>query len=352
METATAVAPSLRDYDWVISNSSAGKDSAAMLDVLAEQAKSEGILDRLVVVHADLGKVEWPGTRELAERQARRYGLRFEVVRRKQGDLLQYVEKRGRWPSPAQRYCTSDMKWSPVMTLFTRLTAETRGRDPGKVVKLLNCLGLRAEESPARAKQVPFQLDQRASNGKRAVYRWLPIHDWTTEQVWARIKSSDVESHPAYSLGMPRLSCCFCIFVENRWKIGDTLGGKSVTLSETPFILSAYGIIRATLARPARPAPRRRGRPPAADGSATCAASQWGSRGKVGCYYFFPILSPIFPPLHPLTSAPTTRSGCLRGRSPSRSARSRSPRLSPRPSRRPPGAAPAWRRGSSRGSSS
>ena len=80
METAIAAAPTLRDYAWLVVNSSAGKDSQAMLDVVAQQAKSEEVLDRLVVVHADLGRVEWPGTRELAELQARPYGFRFEVV--------------------------------------------------------------------------------------------------------------------------------------------------------------------------------------------------------------------------------------------------------------------------------
>jgi 3'-phosphoadenosine 5'-phosphosulfate sulfotransferase (PAPS reductase)/FAD synthetase len=212
MKSAIAEPLPLRAYDWLVVNSSAGKDSQAMLDVVVEQAKAEGVLDRIVVVHADLGRVEWPGTRELAERQAQHYGVRFEVVRRKQGDLLSHVAARGRWPSPAQRYCTSDHKRSPITTLFTRLVNETRQRHPGKVVQLLNCLGLRGEESPARAKQAPFQLDERASNGKRSVYRWLPIHDWSAERVWARIKASGVESHPAYSLGMPRLSCCFCIF--------------------------------------------------------------------------------------------------------------------------------------------
>src|SRR5262249_1924757 len=123
-----------------------------------------------------------------------------------------HVLARGKWPSPAQRYCTSDMKRGPVTTLLTRLTSETRRRKAGKVVRLLNCLGLRAEESPSRAKQMPFQLDERASNSKRTGFRYLPIHGWSTEQVWARIRASGVESHPAYSLGMPRLSCCFCIF--------------------------------------------------------------------------------------------------------------------------------------------
>jgi 3'-phosphoadenosine 5'-phosphosulfate sulfotransferase (PAPS reductase)/FAD synthetase len=221
MDTATA--PSLRDFDWLVVNSSAGKDSQAMLDVVAETAKAEGVLDRLVVVHADLGRVEWKGTRELAELQAHHYGVRFEVVRRRQNDLLDHVQARGRWPSPAQRYCTSDHKRGPVTTLFTRLTAETRQLTPSKPVKILNCMGLRAEESPARAKQEPFQLDQRASNGKRTVWRWLPIHDWTTEEVWARIRQGGLESHPAYGLGMPRLSCVFCIFAP---KAALLLAGK------------------------------------------------------------------------------------------------------------------------------
>ncbi|HEX5271110.1 MAG TPA: phosphoadenosine phosphosulfate reductase family protein [Gemmataceae bacterium] len=212
MQTANAATPRLRDFDHVVVNSSAGKDSQAMLDAVVEEAKKEGVLERVVVVHADLGRVEWAGTRELAERQARHYGVRFEVVLRSQNDLLDHVLARGRWPSPSARYCTSDHKRGPVATLFTRLTAETRQRNPGQVVRLLNCLGLRADESPARAKLVPFQLDERASNGKRTVYRWLPLHSWTAEAVWARIRASGVESHPAYALGMPRLSCCFCIF--------------------------------------------------------------------------------------------------------------------------------------------
>ncbi|MFD7057136.1 hypothetical protein ACFWBS_55355 [Streptomyces mirabilis] len=39
---------------------------------------------------------EWPGVRELAQRQAERYGLRFHVPRA-EGGLLGLVEKRGMW---------------------------------------------------------------------------------------------------------------------------------------------------------------------------------------------------------------------------------------------------------------
>jgi 3'-phosphoadenosine 5'-phosphosulfate sulfotransferase (PAPS reductase)/FAD synthetase len=198
----------LNEFDWTVINSSAGTDSQAMLDVVCRLAREQGALHRVVVVHADLGRVEWQGTRELAETQAKAYGVRFEVVKRPQGDLLDHVLARGKWPSPSARYCTSDHKRGPVTTLFTRLTRELNGRH----ARILNCLGLRAEESPARAKRVPFELDRRDSNGKRTVFTWLPIHDWTTAQVWERIRQSGVPYHPAYDLGMPRLSCCFCIF--------------------------------------------------------------------------------------------------------------------------------------------
>ena len=40
--------------------------------------------------------------------------------------------------------------------------------------------------------------DERASNGKRVVDTWLPIHSWTVAQVWERIKASGAEfSMPA-----------------------------------------------------------------------------------------------------------------------------------------------------------
>jgi 3'-phosphoadenosine 5'-phosphosulfate sulfotransferase (PAPS reductase)/FAD synthetase len=50
------------------------------------------------------------------------------------------------------------------------------------------------------------------TNGRRIVHTYLPIHGWSVEEVWARIEQAGTRAHPAYSLGMPRLSCCFCIY--------------------------------------------------------------------------------------------------------------------------------------------
>jgi 3'-phosphoadenosine 5'-phosphosulfate sulfotransferase (PAPS reductase)/FAD synthetase len=210
--------PALGDYDLILINSSAGKDSQAALDVVATAAQDAGVTDRLVVVHADLGRLEWPGTRELAAEHAVHYGLRFEVVRReitdpttgerRPQDLLEHIEARGKWPDAARRFCTSDHKRAPSYRLMTALVREL---GLNRQARILNVFGFRAEESTARARREPFRRDDRASNGRRHVDEWSPIHTWTTAQVWERIATADTRPHPAYAAGMPRLSCRFCV---------------------------------------------------------------------------------------------------------------------------------------------
>lgn len=200
--------PDLRTFDWILVNSSGGKDSQAMLDYVVELADRAGVpRSTIVVVHADLGRVEWEGVKELAAEQAAHYGLRFEVVARDRDLLHQIEHERKKFPDNARRYCTSDQKTSQVTKLITRLVAEVGARRP---VRILNCLGMRAQESPTRAKLAPLTVDK-VSNSKREVVRWLPIHAWTVEQVWDRIQQSGVRHHPAYDSGMPRLSCSFCV---------------------------------------------------------------------------------------------------------------------------------------------
>lgn len=114
------------------------------------------------------------------------------------------------WPDAARRWCTSDLKRGPVRTLMTRLA-----RELGTVERprILNLMGLRAQESPARARRAPLAIDERASNGRREVTECLPLLHWRVADVWRRIDSSIAADlvHPAYAAGMPRLSCTFCV---------------------------------------------------------------------------------------------------------------------------------------------
>lgn len=206
----------LADYDVIIVNTSAGKDSQVMLDVIASQAEAAGISDRVCCFHADLGRVEWPGTAELAAEHAAHYRLRFEKIARPQGDLLARVNERGRWPDAKRRWCTSDFKRGQGRKLMTRLVTEQRERwaaagEPVRPVRILNCIGYRREESAERRKKQTLRFDERASNGKRHVDEYAPILDWTVTEVWERIAQAGTTAHWAYAAGMPRLSCSFCV---------------------------------------------------------------------------------------------------------------------------------------------
>ncbi|MGW2841923.1 phosphoadenosine phosphosulfate reductase domain-containing protein [Streptomyces sp. NPDC001493] len=215
-------APLLTWADVILVSSSGGKDSQAMESHIVRLATHSSVVHRIVVVHCDLGDVEWKGTRALAAAQAAAYGLRFEVVSRKQGDLVQQIRERHHtlrakgdvttpaWPSSQARYCTSDHKRAQVRRLMTRLTSEL-GPQLGRPVRILNCMGMRAQESPARMKRAELAFDGGASNSKRTVFTWLPLHAWTVEEVWAEIARSGLPYSPVYDWGMSRLSCSFCV---------------------------------------------------------------------------------------------------------------------------------------------
>lgn len=223
----------LREYDWIVVNSSAGKDSQTSLRIVLELADTQHALDRVIVAHADLGRIEWDGCKELAERQVHLYSekIPFWSMARPQGDFLDLVRARGKWPDSQNRLCTSSLKRDQIAKLFTELTAKL-ALPKGRAARILNCMGMRAEESPTRAKLQPFCRSDRSSNSLRIVDQWLPIHGLTVDQVWANIRASGVPHHHAYDLGMKRLSCRFCIFAD---KASLMLAGR-----HAPELLAEY----------------------------------------------------------------------------------------------------------------
>lgn len=179
-------------------NHSGGKDSQAMFIKVSQIVPREQIL----VIHANLPGVEWKGTEEHA--RATTQGFEFQTVTATK-TFLEMVERRGHWPSPQYRQCTSDLKRGPIEKAIRHAV---KGRDNKLIV---NCMGIRAEESTSRSKIEPFKLNVRNSKAGREWYDWLPIHDMLIGEVFSTIKEASQEAHWAYSVGMERLSCCFCI---------------------------------------------------------------------------------------------------------------------------------------------
>ena len=195
---------------------SGGKDSQAMYEAVRKLVP----MDQIHVVHADLGDLEHEGTYQhilatttspiTVAHSVNKAGDRvdlFDMVRARRASL----DAQGRYdapamPSSAARFCTSDLKTGPIWREI---------RQAGDYPIVVNCVGIRADESASRAKKViqrgTLMLNKKNTNSKRDAYDWWPIAHWSDAQVWDEIGGVE-KAHPAYAAGNERLSCEFCIF--------------------------------------------------------------------------------------------------------------------------------------------
>ena len=264
-------------------NHSGGKDSQAMTILLSRIVPR----DQIVAVHAPLVDVEWPGTIEFI-RATLPPGMPLILAPVTSGKtLLDSIEERGRFPSPKIRWCTSSLKRGPIEREL-RQHLKANPRFGGRIV---NAMGMRAEESPARARKSPWRLNERNSRAGRAWFNWLPIFELSTDDVFRIIRDAGQSPHPAYGMGMSRLSCVFCImasradlrtaarvqpalyerYVDLEKRIGHTLSQSGRPLPELT------GIPVLSDDPPDAPSPLRspRRRPSERDFSNSCRARLW-----------------------------------------------------------------------------
>ncbi len=175
-------------------NHSGGKDSQAMFLYLFGLVPKE----QLLTIHAELAEVDWPDIP--AHIVETTYGVPLTLCRAPR-TFFEIVERRQMFPSPRMRWCTSDLKRGGIEKAIRATGAKL----------IVSCDGRRAQESPNRSRIEPFSLSERNSKAGREWYEWLPIHDWTIEQVFERIASAGQNPHWAYAAGMGRLSCSFCV---------------------------------------------------------------------------------------------------------------------------------------------
>lgn len=182
----------------LIINFSGGKDSSAMLAYLCDKHPD---LEKHVV-YADTGW-EHEGTEEWCRQIVSGFGLQLHVVRSKTKTLLTMSEKRGKFPGMKQRQCTSDLKRDPIMTWI---------RQNIKDSLVINCLGIRSEESSGRSKAAKLKRNKRQCNSIRTIWDWAPIKDWKETEVRNYLKEKGIPLHPVYDY-LRRFSCRVCIFM-------------------------------------------------------------------------------------------------------------------------------------------
>lgn len=199
---------------------SGGKDSIATALRLAAYLDEIGHRGPRILIHADLGEVEWKDSLPVCERLAERIGWELVVVRRRAGGMMQRWEKRWEnnlarhrelgcvqlilpWSTPAMRFCTSELKTSVICSALKK-------RFPGQ--DILSVTGVRHQESAARAKMPVASQQKKLTRRGAEGWNWNPIIEWSTEEVFQYIGRHPDLVHEAYTrYGSTRVSCAFCI---------------------------------------------------------------------------------------------------------------------------------------------
>lgn len=255
---------------------SGGKDSDAMLRYLASTHSTENWTGELFALFCDLGRIEWPGVSEHLHRVCAELGVPLTKLYPKRSmidewqhryeTILSKQQEKPFWSSSVARYCTKHEKTQPADKLL-------RGHQ-----FVVCAIGLRAEESSARAKKPRYQVrndiasvwyktpqscksaEEKERWAEKAYQRWIendrkgrfalswhPIHDWSLAEVWqqngtscedverrsALYQSGELEQalqgfpcHWAYVSSNSRLSCSLCVLASSH----DILNGSKHNL--------------------------------------------------------------------------------------------------------------------------
>jgi len=221
IETSPEVRDLLAAHAPVALGVSGGKDSSATALATTTYLDEMGHRGPRLLIHSDLGRVEWRESLPMCQRLADFLGLELVVVRRLAGDLLDRWQVR--WRTNVERYANLEtvrliLPWSTPSMLFCRselkaaiICRELIQRFPGQVI--LSATGIRREESATRA-HAPIAVQQpRLTNAthRTSGFDWHPIVSWSLAQVLAYHQIRQFPLHPAYARGMTRVSCAYCV---------------------------------------------------------------------------------------------------------------------------------------------
>lgn len=201
---------------------SGGKDSCAAAIATVEYLRGRGFRGAIVLIHADLGRVEWEDSLRTCERLAAFLGVELLVTRRASGDMMDRWHQRWRdnlrrytellcvkvilpWSTPDMRFCTSELKIAPICR-------ELVHRFPGHTI--ISVAGIRRDESTGRSKAATAKVKAKLASKTRAThgYDWNAIAGWTEADVYALCRARGFEMHEGYTRwNMTRISCVFCI---------------------------------------------------------------------------------------------------------------------------------------------
>jgi len=199
---------------------SGGKDGSAAAIAGKQYLDSIGHTGPRVLVHADLGRVEWKDSLPACERLAQKLGMELLVYRRKAGDMMDRWQGRWNnnvrryqdlecvklilpWSTPSMRFCTSELKTKVLESALKRRFPQS---------EIITVTGVRREESARRRKAPVSKVSNGLTRKGLRGLTWNNVIEWPVEQVFASMADIGLQPHEAYTkYGVSRVSCVFCI---------------------------------------------------------------------------------------------------------------------------------------------
>jgi 3'-phosphoadenosine 5'-phosphosulfate sulfotransferase (PAPS reductase)/FAD synthetase len=237
LQTTPELEASLRAGAAVAIGVSGGKDSCACAIAVNDHLNQIAHHGPRILIHADLGRVEWQQSLQVCRRLATQLGLELVVVERTTGDLLARWEQRWRdnvrrysdlqcvklilpWSTSGMRFCTSELKTAPICRELVK-------RFPGRAI--VSVVGIRAQESGRRAKRPVVVIQAKLARRRYGTtgLDWHPVLAWTRTEVLDYLAEKAFDLHEAYTVfGSSRVSCAFCV-------LASQADLKSASLCET-----------------------------------------------------------------------------------------------------------------------
>lgn len=220
---------------------SGGKDSDACAIAVTRHLDEIGHSGPRLLVHSDLGRIEWRDSLPSCERLAKRLGWELLVLRREAGDMLDRWEVRWDncvsryeelscvklilpWSTPSMRFCTSELKAHLISRALKK-------RFPNQ--DILNVTGIRRQESKNRSKMPLWAPNSDLTRKGSVGMTWNAIIDWPVQDVVYAIHDAGLELHEAYTkYGASRVSCCFCIMSSE----ADLIASATCEDNHEPYI--------------------------------------------------------------------------------------------------------------------
>ncbi|MBO0947333.1 phosphoadenosine phosphosulfate reductase domain-containing protein [Fibrella forsythiae] len=222
IETAPLISEQLALHAPVLIGVSGGKDSTAAAVATCRYLDEIGHKGERVLIHADLGSVEWRQSHTICQQVADLLGVELVTVRRKKGDMMARWQQRWNdnliryarlecvklilpWSTIIMRFCTSEMKVAEILKYAAK-------RWPNQSV--INVTGIRREESDERKNAPVCAINKKLSNPDIGLYSYdyKPIVKWERAEVFMYHKLFCLPLHEAYTVhGSTRVSCVFCV---------------------------------------------------------------------------------------------------------------------------------------------